>query len=109
MFNEQKNFYFANSRITLVTNKDNVIENPKTHNYKALMPNISPVRNVIKGNISIKKYKKWQFIINSILGLFIKVSGQVKGRCTNNLPFPLLYFYPYIFGINTISTFITIY
>lgn len=43
--------HFANSRITLATNKDNVTGNPKTHIYPALLPNISLVRNVIKANI----------------------------------------------------------
>lgn len=54
-FNEQKDFYFASSRITLVPNKDNATENPKTRLYTALMPSISLVRNVIKGNIFINK------------------------------------------------------
>jgi len=54
-FKGQKDFYFASSRITLVSNKDNITENPKTHLYTALMPSISLVRNVIKGNIFINK------------------------------------------------------
>ena len=54
-FEGQKDFCFASSRIILVSNKDNTTENPKTHLYTALMPSISLVRNVIKGNIFINK------------------------------------------------------
>lgn len=50
-----KNFYVANSRITLATNKDDVTENPETHTYKALMARLSLVRNTTKGNIFINK------------------------------------------------------
>lgn len=52
-----KNFQFANSKMTLTTNKEDVTDDPKGQIYYALMPSISLVRNVIKGNIFINKYK----------------------------------------------------
>lgn len=56
------------------------------------MSSISLVRNVIKGHIFINKYKGWQFIINSILGLFIKAAVTGEGKCTNNFPFSFSFF-----------------
>lgn len=53
-----KNFLFASFKMTLTTNKEDVTDDPKSQIYYALMPNISLVRNVIKGNIFIDKYKE---------------------------------------------------
>lgn len=70
-FNEKK-LLLCNSRISLVTIKDEVTENPKIHIYETLTLSISLVRNVVKGNIPVNKWG-WQFIRNSIRGLFIRV------------------------------------